>query len=636
MSPSSTSSSDPRLPLVGADDEIVVPEDLVGARRALAAAIVALFLATCVATLVVDVVWPAPKQIAIGAELERENALARDARFLDGTLAAHTERRLRMTSRVRRTVASPYALWLYQALGYTHGEIIAGKQGWLFSEGRTALGYQRSALEWQVDSCVVLLSSLERRLAAHGVRLVVMPIPRKEVVCAEFLPRGLDPHAWVGPRLIDGLRARCVETVDLAAAWSAAELEHPPYHVAGSHWTSEAESVAAEATARELGVWVPPQDRSTQLIWAAGSAPEWDLLTMAGVDVQVAREAVDSGWLKQHQVLDTSTRTPVLPSAPIDSAEIAVVGTSFTAERGFPRLLSHFANEPVAKLSELGGEPSRSLVKLLEARGGVLPRTIVFELPTHMLFSGGPFPGLAGLYGALPTPAHRALLPLRTFDSARAQLDALTHRPVAIALLARGLLAYDGQGLAQVLLRGKPGAEGVLVTLRTGSINRAYVWPAGAAEFVAPLLTDRMSWGETHVLVSAVGAAASLEFTGAETIALASRVEHSFGEVVARQSSGVWRATFAPRLAALQRHGAGLMLRAVQPDAKVGAVEASLVARAGDIELLRRTFQMRAGETRVVVDLCELAGRDGLSLSLECESHRVVVKSAEIVAIETP
>ncbi len=617
------STATPHVKLVGPDDVILVPEDATGGRRALAWFTLVLFLGVCVGTLAIDLAWPAPRQVAIGAEFERERQLEANARFSDGTLAAHTEREMRMTSRVRREVASPYALWLYQKLGYTHGEILAGKHGWLFMHGRTAAGSRTAALRLQLDLALSHLAALARRLEDAGTRLMVMPIPRKEVVASEFLPGGIDVKPWVESRTVEGLRERGVEVVDLSAAWAgrpAAEL----YHLAGSHWTSEAEWLAARALARALDREVDPAQRSTQLNVQPVSPPEWDLLTMAGVDVHVARAAVDTGGLPFHQVLDRSSGRPAMLDNPQATAQIAVVGTSFTAERGFTRLLSHVVDEQVAKSSELGGEPSKSLVSLLAARAGVPPPIVVFELPIHMLFAGTPLPGIDALTAQLPPPPRVELAPLRLPPGPKEALTQLGQARVFAASWPAELLAHDGWGDVLLRLRRTSSEHEVHIHLRIESHWRVYTWRAGESELWLPIVgANTLDAPELNLFASAPAGRASLELSNAELVARGSQLGEEFPQSVAKQIGGVWRAKLPESAAG----GDALFLRIVQPDPKAGPVRVRLVARRGEQVWFAREFRARTGETMAVLDLGPAARTPDFQLAVECDERRIVVKS---------
>ncbi len=609
--------------LVGPDDVILVPEDATGARRMLALLTLVVFFAVCIGTLVVDIVWPAPRPIAIGAELERERALEANARFLDGSLATHTEREMRMSSRVRRTVASPYALWLYQQLGYTHGEIVSGRDGWLFSRGRTAASFRDEGLRSHLDNALGLLAALSRRVEDAGSRLVVLPIPRKEFVAQEFLPTGLDVKPWVEAYVVDGLRERGVEVVDLAQAWkdrAPAEL----YHVAGSHWTSEAEWLSAQAVARVLGREVDADQRSTELVVQPVAPPEWDLLTMAGVDVEQARAAVNTGGLPLHQVLERGTATRAMSENTIGKAQIAVVGTSFTAERAFWRLLSHVIDEQIARASELGGEPSRSLVTLLSARDGVPPPIVVFELPIHLAFVGAPFPGLDALTSRLPTPPLVELAELRQPPGLKQAQSRLSPARTLVALWPAEILAHDGWGDVLLRLRRTASDAALRMHLRVGSQWRSYTWRAGESELCLPVVgADTLNAPEMHLFASAVSGNAALDLAGADLVARGTRVGDEIAQVVAKDSAGVWRAPLTSNAAG----GDALVLRVVQPEAEAGAVRARLVARRADEIVFSREFRVRTGETLAVLELPEAARAPDVELAVECDERRIVVKS---------
>jgi len=626
MSPSSTSSSDAKPRLVGADDVILVPEDLVGGRRVLAFATSLLFVLVCVATLVVDVTWPVPKPRLVGAELTNERAAEAAAKFSDGSLAAHVERSLRMTSRVRRTFGSPYALALYQLVGAVHGDALAGRDGWLFMHGRTSEAFDDAEALKLRDELVCTITAIARRVEALGTQMVVLPVPRREVWCAEHLPVGLDARPEIDSGLVEQLRARGVTVVDLLSSWPKDPDAPPMYFKVGSHWTIDGELAAAEATARAAGLWKPEDQRRSQLISATGASEEFDLLTMAGVDYDLAKASIPRGTRTAHRVVQKVDDGASEP----ENAELVVVGTSFTAERTFTSLLSHFCDEPAATTSEPGGEPSRSLLNLVRRRNGKLPRTIAFEVPVHMAFQRPQSPALDALLAALPTPECVAVAPMRIRQPSLPQLDKLGRTAVPLAVTLANTLPTDGDGSAHIRLRGKPGENGVLVAVRTGTMNRNYFWPHGVEEYIAPIFALGESAPEVQVLVSAPRGPSRLEFQSAEIVAFGTPM-HAFEPLVATQRDGIWVAALAPAPNTLEIAQPVLSLRFVQPSAEAGDVAASIVARRAGQVVWRRDFTARPGESNGVFDLRALGSLADCSLTLECSRTRLVVKAAEIL-----
>jgi hypothetical protein len=619
--------------LVDSDDAIVVPEDLQGRRRSLAWLTVALFALVCFGTLAVDVAWPAPRLVPIGGEAAREAALERNAKFSDGTLAALTDRRLRMTSRVRRWIATPYALGLHQHLNYTHGDVFTGSEGWLFQHTRTCAIWNEPVLRERLELHASMLASLALRLAALDCRLIVMPVPRKEVICAARIPDSIEMHAWAEPYVLASLRRRGVAQIDLADVWARAQSTEALYFRTGSHWTPEAERLAAEELARETGERVDPELRRTALVSTPTTQPDVDLLAIAGVEISVARASAPPGDYIAHRVLWKSNGVQAFfRNGPI-RADYAVVGTSFTSNRMMWRLLAHAVDKPVALLSEGGGEPARQFFRLLEKRAGKPPRHLVYEIPMHLMLQMPPPASFESLASKLAVAAHTELIGFsyQGLKDGRLQLE-LTPARRDLGALHRSELFQDGSGWTHVRLRGSPGPEGVRVILRTSDTVREYDWPSELKELFVPVPALAMRSQDVLVSFAArAGASARLTLDSAHVVALGERALHRFS---AAAPAAIVELT--PLTTRLEARRVALVLKLSQPATKVGMTTATFLAYSGQQLVWRRDLVLREGVTTVVLDASELLGRDELSFRLECPTRPVGLTEGMLLGLGQP
>ena len=128
---------------------------------------------------------------------------------------------------------------------------------------------------------VAAIVDFRDQLAAHGIRLVVMPVPNKESVYPDRLTSRAEPRRGVlAPRtrdLLDTLRAANVEVIDLFKEFGEARqqtgvaFQAPLYLAQDTHWSPAGVDLAAKAVARrlmELG-WVQPG----QVDYSERSAP---------------------------------------------------------------------------------------------------------------------------------------------------------------------------------------------------------------------------------------------------------------------------------------------------------------------------------------------------------------------------
>ncbi|MBL8803991.1 MAG: hypothetical protein JNN27_18445 [Planctomycetes bacterium] len=622
------------MQLVDSDDAIVVPEDLEGRRRSLAWLTVALFLALCVGTLAIDLAWPAPLVKPIGAEAVREAELERRAKFSDGSLAQLTERRLRRRSRVRLSAGSPYALALYRWLNFTRGDAFAGKDGWLFHHSRTGAGHSRVDVEKRVRLGASMVAGLSLRLAALGSQLTMMPIPRKELTCVDRIPTTIDANTWADPYLLEVLGELRVRHVDLTKAWTAAQPTQELYCRAGSHWTAEAQRIAAEDVARAIGKRVDPQLRRTRIELAEPSTPDIDMLVMAGVEVDVARAFATPGENDNYEVRWIKSGKPAFLLNPVKRAEVAIVGTSFTAKLIFGRLLAHAIDGQVSLVSAGGSECFTQFAQLLERRENKPPPHVILEGPAaHMLFMPFPPSSFDVLPVKLGAPAHVPLLPFGFKRDAQGQLALeLSAARININALEKDALFQDGAGWAHARLRGVPGPDGVQVTLVTSDTQRTYEWPAGLNELFLPV--PALATRPQNVIVgfsARGGGAGSLVLQAADLVALGNPPLHRFAPTA--RSNAVELSALPAKVTA-QR--VGLVLRVHQPAKDVGATTATLSITSNSDLVLKRDLVLREGVTTVLLDASELLGRDQLNFRLECADRPIGLQDGMLLGLGQP
>jgi hypothetical protein len=620
--------------LVDSDDAIVVPEDLQGRRRSFAWLTVALFVALCVGTLVIDLAWPAPLVKPIGAEAVREAELERRAKFSDGSLAQLTDRRLRRRSRVRLSAGSPYALALYRWLNFTHGDAFAGKDGWLFHHSRTGAGHSRVDVQKRVRLGTSLLAGLSLRLAALGSQLTFMPIPRKELTCVDRIPPAIDANTWADPYLLEVLGELRVRHVDLTKAWTAAQPTQELYCRAGSHWTAEAQRIAAEDVARTIGKRVEPQLRRTRIELADPGVPDVDVLIAAGVEASTARAFAKLGENDYYEVNRIKNGKPAFLLNPVKRAEVAIVGTSFTAKLIFGRLLAHAIDGQVALVSAGGSECFTQFAQLLEMRENKPPPHVIFEGPAaYVLFMPFPPSSFDVLPAKLGAPAHVPLLPFGFKRDAKGQLALeLSAARTNINALEKDALFQDGTGWAHARLRGVPGPDGVRVTIVTSDTQRVYDWPAGLTELYLPVPALATRPQNVSIGFSARGGGpGSLVLESADLVALGNPPLHRFASVA--PSNAV---ELAPLPAKVTAQRVGLVLRVHQPAKNVGATTATLSITSNNDLVLERELVLREGVTTVVLDASELLGRDQLRFRLECATRPVGVQEGMLLGLGQP
>ena len=399
MCPSSTTSSEvPGDPSgktgaidAGASDGLValpeVPQQGRDQRRV--RWIVSLFVVLTAGTGLIDLLWPIEKPRLLGWERRQRQVLEETARWADGSKARWVENEIKTRSRVRQWVLPPYALGLYQGLREVRGDLVVGREGWLFLRSRvTPRAEEDPAI---VQHSLDLMSAIQARIAARGSRLVWIPIPRKGLFEEDRLPPGIEPRARLDHLLIDQAHRRGLDVVDLLPLLTQrATTGEAPYFRADSHWTLDTVVASAEEIARQLDLWKPPEERRTLLDDQLTTPPRFDLLRYLGV-----RPSTETlRWLTPERA--TAYRVLLPEGEPLrrlqpwkSKTELALVGTSFSDLSGLVSFVEHYTQVRTLDASKAGNHPFhqlRNFVKRRDELGLPLPPTILFEVPNHLFF----------------------------------------------------------------------------------------------------------------------------------------------------------------------------------------------------------------------------------------------------------
>ena len=172
------------------------------------------------------------------AAMNRDNGLVRESRFgLQGLL--------------QRFRPNPYRRTLPN--GETVLALSLAEQGLLVSPQ-----------DRNVDHCVEMVSAFSRLLSARGVRLVFSPVPDVGTTYPQLYSEAelrARPEVSFLTRLIDGVKARGVEVVDLRPVFL--EKATPYLYLADdTHWNGRATALAADAWAERIRT-LPEESRLT-------------------------------------------------------------------------------------------------------------------------------------------------------------------------------------------------------------------------------------------------------------------------------------------------------------------------------------------------------------------------------------
>jgi len=460
---------------------VSAPEELTtsGWRRVAAPLVSVVFLATMTGAGLVDSFAPAPE-----VALSRRDRIARErewaeASVWDGSWMSYVGRERQERANLRQALVPWYITMVLFPLREGGSGIVVGRDGWLFMADRITprlTGHRADNPTLTAN----LLSAYDRRLAGLGIETVFMPIPRKGTITPEFLPPGADVRPEIEETILRSLEQRRVLHVNCFDEWRGRETRDL-WQRRDTHWTGLARWLAFEAATRELGLWVPPEERTSELIEDS-------------LDVDHAKLLVTLGIPRQHPVR-SQLEPDVLPapsvrSRPTDAAddgdaEIVIVGTSFSDGKSSTELVAHATNRPVLNLGEGGAKAVTTLRQCLAADSIPADAALLLEWPVFQMLpiqrspagKGRIDPNLTALLTQAAPPTWSAL-PMQLPDVRTRQ-----------ARIKPRHLATSGDGIVHLELSGRPaGADKLTTSLSMAGYVLLTYWPPEQERLHLPLI----------------------------------------------------------------------------------------------------------------------------------------------------
>ena len=470
-----------------------------------------------------DLLRPAPVPTLVGQERADQERVRARSRIRDGSRMEVWSSDLDRRSNVAHFGGPFYTAALLRWLGETNEEVVLGRDGWLFltvdvappiaSRDVARLTARRFAM-------------IDRQLARRGVELWVLPVPRKAVICREYLPADVDPRIELDRRVLRQLRRAGVSTVDLFEAFAGHGAEELWYRE-DTHWTPRAQELCAAFVAAESGRLVPEAGRVTRLVPAPGPvAARQDLLSYMGV---IPRSAAarwllppDPGSKLELRALDGSERAP---SQRARDAELALVGTSLSKDV-LADCLRHFTGGEVDTFVRPGGNHLMSLGSFLRKRRDRPPEMVVVEcpIPQYARSSVSSEP-LEHYLSSVPL-RHASVLATLPAERGRDERGART-----LGSLPGGALVTRGDGAVAVRVRGEA-KHPTRVRLRVGDRVLSLPWSDDVGVLDVPVVHG--GEGGEGLVVSLAGAGApDFELAGIELV-----TDYDLGSGVAAISEG--------------------------------------------------------------------------------------------------
>jgi hypothetical protein len=383
---------------------------------------------------------------------------------------------------------------LFWLLNEAKETVIVGAEKWLFLTSRV-VPFPDS--DRRATHTAARLAALARRLDDAGIRLVVVPIPRKSAIYETYLPRGLDPQSHLDRLFLYALNIRGVPSVDLLTPFIL-HAGDTLYFRNGAHWTPRAEVMAAEQVCRDAGILTPETKRSGEIALIGREHEDLDILRFLGLELSDTKtlqaKRFRRFFAKQtvpgYDVIGADVDL-VADGTPDQMKRIAIFGTSFTALRRFPRFIGFYAGEPVWNGAEPGGNVGRLLLSVLRERGcRPPPELMIVEMPTCQAVREGPS-RITGELFMLPYPTRYATIQehdqfelvhkmLETFD--------LTDSRRRLAALTPGIVAHSADGIVSVRLRGRVSGGTAAIEVNSTVGSTTVPWHPQQTELVVPIV----------------------------------------------------------------------------------------------------------------------------------------------------
>ncbi len=281
-----------------------------------------------------------------------------------------------------------------------------GERDWLFLTDELT-SHANAALSAANRSQQVI--ELRQRLAADGIKLLVVVVPDKSRIAAEHLGPLQRPAAfaervkqWTGPLAQAG-----VEVLDLSAALATLQRQgEPAFLRTDSHWTEAGAETAAALVAQRIRAlvalgFVPPSAFRVRLNDRVTAVRPGDLVKLAGLD------GLPSGWQPRPELAQQS-RFEMVRNAAVASAgksghtghagdaelfgdaelpSIALVGTSFSRNSNFVPFLEQKLHRQVGNFALDGGDFDGAARAYLRSPAfkQTPPKLLVWEIPERVL-----------------------------------------------------------------------------------------------------------------------------------------------------------------------------------------------------------------------------------------------------------
>lgn len=203
--------------------------------------------------------------------------------------------------------------------------VTLGRDNWLYYSGEEVMELaqgSRKLTEAELDNWIDALNERQLWLEKLGIKYLLVPIPEKQSIYPEYLPRGypLVDENDVLDQFIDAVRSRTeVKVVDVRPALFKAKDERLTYYLHDAHWNTFGAFAAYQATVEALAEWFPQMKPKSldDYEYKHFSRVNADLSKMLGMGRDFSEPAVDlkPRFEMEAHVLETDAFDPPYPLA---------------------------------------------------------------------------------------------------------------------------------------------------------------------------------------------------------------------------------------------------------------------------------------------------------------------------------
>src|SRR3990167_4646223 len=268
--------------------------------------------------------------------------------------------------------------------------VVLGRAGWLFSneEYRLPNAYQQA-----LSSNVAKIAEVEKTLKAHNKRLILLPLPMKLDVYAEYATRTPDRRSQqLYGDFIAQLRRSRIEATPLREAFLAHMDRQPLFLMTDTHWSPFGARLAAQELARQHPELIGSATYSSHQV--AEKTLAGDLSNYLQFNRELAPEHFQPSPLAVFETLKDNQQVSADSLFGETEQPIMLVGSSYTKidDWNFPGFLKESLKSDLQTTPAEARGPYYAMQQFLEGKHLQDPAitTVIWEFPLRTLLSEEP------------------------------------------------------------------------------------------------------------------------------------------------------------------------------------------------------------------------------------------------------